>query len=135
VLCIKCGSQSPENVIPTPSCGNTWKCPNCIKEPVLLIDVLKAAYTSGFPGHYLYISEFTNNLDKVNQSFVEGVEFNNPACTITLVLPEGVGHLRREYDAIFVDSGLSSVDDLNEILPLEEWGEIHFVHPTTMEIQ
>lgn len=129
--CVKCGAPAPKKVL---SFSNKWTCPDCCKAPTKLIDALKLLYNSGVPGRYVYVSELSNNLSKVKNSFIEGLELNNPYCTIYLTLPDGVPHLSGKFDTIFIDSGFASTKEVQDLNLLEEFGEVMWVDPTSMEI-
>lgn len=129
--CSRCDVKAPEKLR---TIGNEWLCPDCTAVPTKIIDVLKILYNSGVPGRYAYISEFTNNLDKVKNAFIERQALNNPYCTIYLSLPDGARHLQGRFDTIFVDRGFMTVNEILSLNLLDEFGEITWVDPTSQEI-
>lgn len=129
--CKRCDKPAPNKII---SITDNWTCPDCARAPSKLVDVLKILYNSGVPGRYAYISELTNNLDKIRRVFIERQSLDNPYCVIYLSLPDGASYLQGKFDTIFVDSGFASYDDIAKLDLLDEFGEIVWINPTSQEL-
>lgn len=129
MICSKCSAPAPNNLI---SFNNsTWTCPSC--ESVKLQEELHKLYKIGQPARYLYISDLSNNLDKVSSYFTESVSMENPLCTITLTSPEGCPHLKGHFDGVYIDRGCVTEADLRCVL-LTNDGYVKWVEGTSQII-
>ena len=131
LTCSKCGDLAPSNVSLLP--GKILTCDPCSRK-LTLFEELRCAYVSGMPGRYLYISELSNNLDKLSAFFQTDINMSNPFCKIILTMPMGIAHLHTKFDTIYIDTGCISSGDAS-LLPLEEFGLIKWVNATTMELE
>lgn len=129
--CLKCKKPAPSNVIGF-SGIKSWVCPDC--EVVKLQDELHKLYQTGAPGRFVYVSDLTNNLDKVNQYFTESVALTNPFCSITLTTPEGCSQLAGAYDGAYIDRGCVTEDHLGLIV-LSPQGFVKWVDGTTQYVE
>jgi hypothetical protein len=125
--CTKCKIESPTNVI---SISKEWLCADCNVSKDSLKTEIAELYKSGKPGHYLYISELTNNLDKIQEFFKTGMALDNPFCTVTLALPNHLGMLMIPFDGIYIDKDCVVIDDLLK-LKVKEHTFIKWVEPIT----
>lgn len=128
MVCSKCGIAAPDNLL---ALGGVWACDNCASPPKHITHELHDQYNKEGPGRYLYISELTNNLDKVAQYFTEEVDMSNPYGTVTLVVPEGIDQLQGQYDAIYLDSGSMNEQEVINRIRLADFGLFKLVNPTT----
>lgn len=129
--CKHCGLESPENVV---AIRKEWNCAICLENPfekfVPLKIELEERYHDSKPGRYVYISDLSNNLSKIEHHFKEAVDLNNPLCTITLVHPEGVNKLQGVYDGVYIDKDLNDKDVLVEMIELSSRAYVKLVEPT-----
>jgi hypothetical protein len=128
--CIKCNLDSPENVV---AINKEWVCPFCEIPKKLVTEALEEKYHSMGPYKLLYVSDFSNNLFKVEQHFHENTLMDNPFSSITLTQYPGLGMLKSKYDIIYADKEVATVNELTPFL--DDGGEIVWVKPTTMEIE
>lgn len=128
--CSKCETAAPENLVAFPS--TPWICEKCSETKDLLAELTKI-YTSGYPGRYLYISEFTNNLDKVQTYFLNNLDMNNPYCSVTLSSPIGIIMLPRAFDGVYIDKG-SLTEAEQSLINLVPGAFIKYVDPTTQNL-
>jgi hypothetical protein len=118
--CENCKIEAPETLR---SLTPTWLCPICTEKPfehfLPLKTVMQTIYEEckqlNQQVKMVYVSDLDNNLDKINKHFRESVMLDNPFCTITLTLPNGVPLLNGPYDFIFVDG---DIPDKNRIVYL-----------------
>jgi hypothetical protein len=101
----------------------------------LLKDVLINLYREERlePARFLYISEFTNNLDKVRDELIENVELSHPYCNVTLLLPSAVHRLFLSYNGVFYDKDSIPSGELDTI-KLRTNGFKRAVDPTTQKL-
>ena len=125
--CSKCEVEAPDNLIVL---GKEWTCPNCETPKETVIDKLEQNYKSMGPSRILYVSEFTNNLFKVEQHFNENVLMDNPFCSISLTLPVGTSMLKGRYDKVYIDEKAISEEEALKLL--QDHGELRWVQPTTL---
>lgn len=128
--CKHCGKESPENVI---AIRKEWNCAICLENPfdkfIPLKIELEERYHDTKPGRYVYISDLSNNLSKIQHHFEECVELDNPATTITLVHPEGVDQLVGIYDGVYIDKDLNDKEFLVDMIELSSRGYVKLVEP------
>lgn len=129
--CIKCNIEAPSNLSIINS--SEWVCENCASNTRTVLRYLSDEYKRGIPGRFVYISELTNNLDKVQQLFRAEMDMNNPFCTVVLTSPIGMGMLRGKFDTVFVDKD-SVPAELIGLISLEDFGKIYWVDPVTQQI-
>lgn len=123
MICANCSIESPPNLVLFRTVKE-WLCPSC--DTIHLFQ-----HIASMPiGNYLYISEFTNNLDKLAIHYAENI--NHPM-TITLCLPDGVDDIYGPYTGIYCDTGILSDIKLNSIHKTAD-AFIKSVHPTTQRI-
>lgn len=77
----------------------------------------------------VYISDLSNNLDKINKHFKECVDLDNPFCTITLTLVDGISRLSGGYDVVFIDNDINGKDSLLNALDIKPSGVVKWVEP------
>ena len=128
--CKHCNNDSGNNVV---SIRKEWTCPICIENPfdkfVPLKIELEERYHDSKPGRYVYISDLSNNLSKIQRHFEECVDLNNLLCTVTLVHPEGVNQLQGVYDGVYVDKDINDKDVLIDMIELSSRGYVKLVEP------
>ena len=129
--CEKCETIAPENLA---AIGKVWVCEECACEPVHLFEELHNQYRKLGPGRYVYISELTNNLDKAAQYFMEEVNMDNPFCTVTLVMPEGLNQLSGPYDVVYIDTGCMEEQKVRNQVLIADFGMLRLVNPTTQMV-
>ena len=129
--CSKCETEAPSNISLFP--GNVYTCGECLKKNKNIAHELADIYMLGFPGRYLYISELTNNLDKVQNYLIETIPMDHPFCTITLVEPAGLSHVTGAFDIVYIDQNAVSPAEVEHI-ELAEHGVVKYVNPTTQEL-
>jgi hypothetical protein len=131
IVCVDCKQPSPEGVR---HLCKLWVCEACkAKDRITLPELMVSRYVSELPGRYLYISEFTNNLEKVQSAVLDSSDIHNPFITIFLTEPEGIPHLRGKFDEIYYDRDCIT-PTMAHSLPLNEFGELRAVDPTTQLI-
>jgi hypothetical protein len=122
--CAGCDNESPVNVLSFNKAA-AWICPMCDVQTHIFDHVHSMPL-----GNYLYVSEFTNNLDKLAMYYSEHI---NTPMTITLSLPEGLLDLHGPYSGIYVDEKSLSLTEAEKI-PRTSDAFIKLVHPTTQRI-
>jgi hypothetical protein len=130
--CKVCKVEAPANVLLFRNVS--WICENCMDRP-LLKDVLVQLYREDRlePARYIYISEFTNNLDKIRDQLIENVELSHPYCNVTLMLPAAVHRLFLSYNGVFYDKDCIPDGEL-ETVKLRANGFKRAVDPTTQKL-
>jgi hypothetical protein len=129
--CIKCSIEAPSNLL---ALGGVWTCTICANPAIPLSIELSDQYSKEGPGKYLYMSDLTNNLDKIARFFHEKVDMNNPYASITLVVPEALDQLQGQYDAVYMDTGIMNEEELKSKIRIADFGIVKLVNPTTQMV-
>lgn len=131
--CSICQIVAPENLT---FLKESWICPLCADKPLegslLLKDEMERLYHNcrrQESTKLLYISDLSNNLSKINNHFKECVDLDNPFCTITLTLVEGIDRLNGGYDVVFIDQDINGKDGIVNALDIKPTGVVKFVEP------
>lgn len=129
--CSKCAIASPSNVYMFP--GTKWLCEKCVAPPATVQSEIAVHYRTGLPGRYLYVSELSNNLDKVQNYIIENIPLNNPYCSITLVEPPGLEQLTTAYDGVYFDRNCLSASQ-KSLIQLAPFAFVKEVDPITQMV-
>lgn len=129
--CAKCEKEAPENLL---AIGRVWTCESCASPAIPLSIELADQYSKEGPGRYMYVSELTNNLDKIARFFHEEVDMSNPYATITLVVPEALEQLQGQFDVVYMDTGCVTIQDLMNKIQIADFGVVKLVNPTTQMV-
>jgi hypothetical protein len=130
--CTKCSVEAPTNIMAFP--GTKWTCSACLSPPkATVLEELKSLYVSGMPGRFIYVSDFTGNLDKAQRFFIENLDMDNPHCIIYLTLPVGLVHLTNGFDGAYIERDAVSPTELAKI-QMNEGAFLKWTDPSTMEL-
>ena len=103
--CIKCNEESSIDVT---YISPIWFCESCITKDVF--DDIHDTYKNENNIRILYVSSKENRLDQMAEFVLSGIDLLNLTNTITLVSAEGIEHLHKVYDFIYIDNDLICKD-------------------------
>jgi hypothetical protein len=132
VKCTRCEAAGPENVAAFP--GTTWLCDKCAGTAHLVKDHILDLYKKGGAGKYLYVSDFTGNLDTVRNHILENVDLDTPNVIVLLTLPVGLQYLSDHiFDGVYLEQDSVIESDLKDV-KIYDHGFIKIVDPSTQEV-
>lgn len=130
--CSKCRVEAPENLI---SLTTEWLCEQCGSSALHLLQELRLRYESPEPARYVYLSELSNNLDKVAEFFKTQIPLNNPFCSVTLCMPHAMRLVHGAYDGVYADKGAATAEEIQALIKLKPTSFIAFVEPSTQILE
>lgn len=134
MTCEYCRKTAPDNV---KALKESWICPVCVEKPFDNYIPLKVEIEDKYRGciqvsktvRLVYISDLSNNLDKIRNHWREHMSHDKP-CTITLLYPDAYGTLVGEYDGIYIDADILDREMLANAINIAPDGYVKYVEPT-----